>query len=244
LNSSEAKKILLAWRPGHGDLRDPQVAEALEQSRHDPELHAWLEKHTTFQRTVEKSFRAAPVPDDLRQRILTGAKVTKLPSWSRTPAWLAVAAALVLLLGLSAHWFKPPAANSFEKFRDRTVRGVQRTYPAMELVTDDMNQIRQFLANRKAPADYVLPPGLSRLPVIGAGILTWQGKEVSMICLDSTNRGTLFLFVLDRSTVKEPPSKEPEFAQIFQMMTASWTQDGKVYLLAGHGGMEELHRHW
>jgi hypothetical protein len=65
-----------------------------------------------------------------------------------------------------------------------------------------------------------------------------------MVCLDSTNRGTLFLFVVDSSTVEEPPSKDPEFVQIFQMMTASWTQDGKVYLLAGHGGMEELHRHW
>jgi hypothetical protein len=124
------------------------------------------------------------------------------------------------------------------------VRGVQRTYPAMEVVTNDMKQVRQFLANRKAPADYTLPPGLARLPVIGAGVLTWQGQEVSMVCLDSINRGTLFLFVLDRSTVKEPPPREPEFTQIFEMMTASWTQDGKVYLLAGHGGMEELHRHW
>ena len=84
---------------------------------------------------------------------------------------------------------------------------------------------------------------LTRLPVIGAGVLSWQGRGVSMVCLDSTDAGTLFLFVLDQTSVKDPPPSNPEFVPVFEMMTASWTEGGKVYVLAGSGGMEALHRH-
>jgi len=238
-----AKTLLLAWRPGHGDLRDPDVAAALELARHDPALKEWLGKHTAFQRAMEKNFRQLPVPGDLKERILARSKTIEPPrSWPQ-PAWLAIAAAVVVLLGLAAVWFKPVREDSFAIFRERTVRGVQRVYPAMDIVTNDMAQIRKFLAGRSAPSDYVLPAGLTRLPVTGAGVLRWQGRVVSMVCLDSIDRGTLFLFVLEETGVTSLPPGTPEFAPVFEMMTASWTQGGKIYVLAGQGGMEALHRH-
>ena len=201
MNPTEAKIILLAWRPGHGDLRDRDVAVALELARHDPALKEWLRKHTAFQRAMEKNFREMPVPGDLRGRILARSKTVGPARTWRQPAWLAAAAAVVLLLGLAALWFRPAREDSFTTFRERTVRGVQRVYPAMDIVTNDMVPVRKFLASRSAPADYVLPAGLSRLPVTGAGVLRWQGRLVSMVCLDSIDRGTLFLFVLDESGV-------------------------------------------
>jgi uncharacterized membrane protein YbaN (DUF454 family) len=241
----QAKTILLAWRPGHGDLRDPQVAEALELARHQPALHVWLEKHRDFQRAMEKSLRETPIPKDLRAQVLSRMRAVQPMPWWRSPSAWAAAAGIVLLLGLAALWFTPPRVNSYHTFRDRTIRGVQRVYPPMEIVTNDMQQVRQFLGARKAPADYTLPPGLARLPVMGGGTLLWQGKAVSMVCLNSGQQGTLFLFVLDAATVRNPPSdtlSSPEFVPVYQMMTASWIENGKVYLLAGHGGMEALHR--
>jgi hypothetical protein len=243
VNNDEAKQILLTWRPGHGDLRDPQVAEALEQARRDPALQSWLEKHTTFQRSMERNFRQIPTPEDLRDRILSGRRVVKVGFWTWHREWLAAAAAIILLLGLATMWFKPQPTDSFSIFRERTVLGVQRVYPAMDIVTNDMAKVRQFLAGKKAPADYVLPKGLTRLPVIGAGVLSWQGRGVSMVCLKSTDADTLFLFVLDQTSVKDPPPSTPEFVPVFEMMTASWTEGGKVYVLAGSGGMEALHRY-
>jgi hypothetical protein len=243
VNSRTAQNILLAWRPGHGDLRDPEVAQALEHARRDPALREWIERHAAFQRTLEKSFRQIPVPDGLPDQILARARAAGRRRHWGGPAWLAAAAAVMLLLGWAALWFKPAPAESFATFRDRTVRGVQRVYPAMDIQTNDMAQVRKFLASRKAPADYTLPSGLSRLPVQGAGVVRWQGRAVSMVCLDSIDRGTLFLFVLDEAGLTAPPSAAAEFVPVFEMMTASWTQGGIVYLLAGRGGAEALHRH-
>ena len=243
MNSLEAKKTLLAWRPGHGDLRDPQVAEALELARREPPLQQWLEKHTAFQRSVQQCFQQIPVPADLRDQILARVRNSKpVQPWQR-PAWLAAAAAIVFLLGLAVWWFRPVPADSFQTFRDRTVRGVQRVYPAMGIVTNDMAQIRQYLSTNHAPSDYVLSPGLARLPATGAGLLSWQGQPVSMVCLDSGDQGTLFLFVLDRSAVKGGPPKAAEFVPISKLMTASWTQGEKAYLLAGAGGEAAIRRH-
>src|SRR5689334_17314908 len=132
---------------------------------------------------MEKNFRQIPTPEDLRERILSGRRAVNVGSriWRRE--WLAAAAAMVLLLGLATTWFKRPAADSFATFRERTVLGVQRVYPAMDIITNDMAQVRKFLAGKSAPADYSLPPGLSRLPVLGAGVLSWKGRGVSMVCL-------------------------------------------------------------
>jgi len=243
VNTLEAKRILLAWRPGHGDLRDPEVAGALDQARREPLLHEWLERHTAFQRSMQQCFQQIPVPANLRDQILASSKISRLaPPW-RQPGWLAAAAAILLLLGLAAWWFKPLSADSFQTFRDRTVRGVQRVYPAMGIVTNDMAQIRRYLATNHAPSDYVLTAGLKRLPATGAGVLTWQSQPVSMVCLDSIDQGTLFLFVLERSTAKGAPSSAPEFVRIGKLMTASWSEGPKTYLAAGAGGMEALQRH-
>ena len=59
-----------------------------------------------------------------------------------------------------------------------------------ELVTNDMRQVRQFMARRHAPADYYVPQGLERLQLTGGGRLTWRSNPVTMVCLWSNTRAT------------------------------------------------------
>lgn len=242
MNSIEAKKILLAYRPGSTDARDPEVADALAQAQRDPALQQWLEKQVAFQQTMQETFQQVPAPSYLRDRILSRAKIVKPLHWSWGQVALAAAAALVLLLGLAGWWLRSLPDDTFQTFRSRMVRMVLRQY-AMDIVTNDMTQIRHFLATNNAPSDYVLTQGLAQLPATGAGVLSWQGQRVSMVCLDSRGQGTLFLFIVDRSAVKQPPAAIPEFAEVSKLTTVSWTQGGKTYLLAGHGGKKELQRH-
>lgn len=234
----EAKRCLLASRPGTADADDPRVAEALAEARRDSRLHEWSVRHAAFQQEMTKTLRTMPVPPGLRERILARGKVVT-PRWWQRPSWVAAAAALVLLLGLAWMLLQPAAGRSFEIYRDRMVRAVLRQY-TMDIVTNDMGEVRRYLDTRSAPSDYVLPAGLEKLPVSGAGVLSWQDRRVAMVCLDSTNQGTLFLFVVERSSVSGAPGAAREFDQVSNLMTVSWSAGDRTYVLAGSGSRETL----
>ena len=224
----EAKKILLLRR-GPADDADPEVAEALAVAKRDPELRQWLESQAQFHESVRERLREIPVPPGLMRRILAHAPAPRLTWWRRFPVWAAAAAAVILYLGLSL-WWRSEDGDSFPIFRSRMVRSVLRQYQ-MDLETNNLAAIRQFLSGHQAPANFVLRNGLGQLPPIGAGLLSWQGQHVSMVCLDSRGKGTAILFVVDAASLKDPPPNEPVFARVSKLMTASWTTEGRAYLL-------------
>ena len=242
MNNAEAKKILLAHRPGRETDEGAEVRAALEETRRDPALQAWWKQQQAFHAAMEQGFAQAPVPEDLPERILARAKIIPFPRWRQPKTW-AAAAAIILLLGLAALLWKPAPEDSFATFRSRMVRGVLRQY-RMDIQTNDMAAIRQFLATNRAPADYVLPPSLMKLPPTGAGVMSWQGGRVSMVCLNSGAQGTLFLFIADRSAMQQTPDAGRDYTAVSQLMTVSWTEGGKVYVLAGTGERETLERYF
>lgn len=237
----EAKRILLAYRPGTADADDAQIAEALAESRRDSGLHEWAVQQAAFQQGMRRVLREIPVPPDLRERILARNKALTLHWWQR-PSMFAAAAAIALLLGLGWLLLQPTNGRSFETYRDRMVRAVLRQY-TMDIVTNDMAEIRQFLRKKNAPSDYVLPPRLMKLPVSGAGVLSWRDSRATMVCLDSPNQGTLFLFVVDRDMVSGAPGIAQEFGQVSKLSTVSWSEGSRTYVLAGNGGRETLQQY-
>lgn len=235
MNSSEAREVLLLYRPGTADAAEPQMAEALEMARQDPELGRWFEQHRAFQKAMRAGFQQIEVPVHLKISLLTQKPAQQRPipphPWWRSPVWLA-AAAVVLLLGLAGAWLKPRPANRFANYQSRVVSEAQREY-RMDLVTNDMRQIRQFMASRGAPADYDVARGLEHLQLTGGGRLTWRSNPVTMVCFDRGDKQMLFLFVLKRSAVKDPPPATPQMAKVNLMLTASWTRGDNTYVLAG-----------
>jgi len=237
VNSAEAKKILIACRPGTDDLRTPEAREALELAHRDAELLRWWEQQRAWHDRVRESFASIPVPSRLQARILARAKIIEVPWWRQRIVWQA-AAALVLLAVLAILLWPSRDGATFRTFRSRMASTVLRAY-AMDLVTNDMVQIRSYLASNQAPADFVLPPGLEKLPALGCGALGWQDRRASMVCLDSQTKGTLFLFIVDGAAVSRAPSRS-EFAAIKSLMTVSWSSGGKTYVLAGSGSQDWL----
>lgn len=236
MNSSEAKEILLLYRPGTAELADPQMTEALALARQDPDLGRWFEQHRAFQKAMRAGFQQIEVPAHLRTSLLARMQVQPTvitpPAWWRNPVWLTAAAAVVLLLGLAGIWLKPRPADQFANYESRMVSEAQREY-RMDLVTNDMRQIRQFMASRGAPANYDVTPGLKRLQLTGGGQLTWRSNPVTMVCFDRGDKQMLFLFVMKRSAVKDPPPETPQLAKVNQMLTARWTRGDNTYVLAG-----------
>ncbi len=235
MNLNDAKRILIAYRPGSNDDRDPEVAQALELMRTERGLQVWLEEQAAFHRTMRAALRSIPIPADLKERILAQRKIIA-PFWRRPETLVLAAACLALALVVSALWVKRPGEDrSFAGFRARMVGFALREY-RMDILTNDLVQIQEYLRREARPWELNLTPGLQATPLMGAASLSWQGQPVSMVCFSLPRKEILYMFVLDQTALRTGriPDPQPHLEPIRGIMTASWSADGKVYLIAAN----------
>ena len=253
MNRDDAKNILLLHRFGTADAADPQIAEALALVKQDMELARWFGEHCARQEILRAKFRQIPVPAGLKEQIISEqAAQEKIIVWWRNPALTAVAAIIVILFALAAIWWQLPKPNNTDNtlaiYQNRMVGVALRGY-AMDLATNNPTQVRAYLEQNHAPADYVLPTPLAKVTMTGCAIQSWQGVKVSMICfrtgksLPPGQPGDLWLFVVDRASVKNAPSAgPPQLAKVNQLTTATWAQGDKLYLLGTAGDEQTIRR--
>lgn len=243
MNNHEAKQILLLFRPGTADETDPSFDEARQLARTDPELAQWLKAHSEAYLVLRQKFQSIPIPAGLKEQILSERKIHRSAFQIYWRPALAIAAVVALLLGIYATVWHVPQADRYATYRKRMTETALRSY-YMELISRDPAAIRAFLKSKNAPADYSLPSGLRTASVVGCVASKWHGNPVSMICfksgrpLPAGDQSDLWLFVTDRKTIANPPSEErraPVFARVNKATTASWSGDGKIYLLAAVG---------
>ena len=245
MTSQLAKEILLRYRPGSADANDPEVAEALDQAKRDPELARWFAQHQAFHSAIRERFKQLPVPAGLKEDILAGYRVAVIPAWWQQPAFqaLAVAAAIVLFVGVALFRSRSREDRSFAAFQSRVVRNAQRGY-VMDITTTNLSEIRRYLAAQGAHADYALSTVLEKLPGDGGAVLRWNNKIVSMVCFDLGNHNDLYLFVANRADLPDAPStSEPQFTRIGNLTAASWSAGERTYVLAGPGDEQFVRRY-
>ena len=250
MNADEAKTILLLYRPGTADADDPQTAGALALAKREPELARWLEEHCARQAALQAKFRQLTAPAGLKEQIVSEqAAREKISSWRRN-AILAVAAAIVALVALMPLWFpQQPKDDTFAIFRSRMIRIASLGY-RMDLATNNPAAIRAYLVQHSAPADYVLTTALEKTVTTGCAVENWRRAKVSMICfqtgrpLPPGQSSNLWLFVIDQTAVKDvPEANVPRFAQVNNLMTATWTAGGKLYVLGMEGDEAALRQY-
>jgi len=239
LTNEEAKEVLLLYRPGLSDPKDSEFAEALAYARNDVELDRWFQEHCAVQAVLRNKFREIPVPEGLKEQIISEWQVQAIAPAKRTTLVLAsVCILLILLLAVIGFQIWGGGEDkTFANFQARMVRRVARDYPHMDVETSDPKQIREVLAQKGGP-DYVLPRRLENISYTGCAVLEWQGKPVSMVCFNSgktkTKEPDLFLFVINHGDApRAPRTAKPQFGQLSGFSTASWTVGEKTYLLAG-----------
>ena len=251
MNRDDAKNVLLLYRHGTADAADPQVIEALALVERDKELARCFGEHCARQEILRAKFRQIPVPAGLKEQIISEqAAQEKITTWRRN-AILAAAAAVVALVVLTPLWFQHRGnEETFAIYRSRMAGVALRGPYRMDLATNNPAQVRAYLAQNHAPSDYVLPAPLEKTAVTGCAIEGWQGAKVSMICfrtgkpLPSGQQSDLWLFVIDRSTVKNaPPMDSRRFVQVNKLMTVTWTQGDKLYVLGMEGDEQTLRQY-
>ncbi len=181
-------------------------------------------------------------PADLRARLLT-----ERPSEMKVPvpvveaprpnrwAWRAgaVAAALTIALvvfGLSS-WERDAkgdhslaAANSyFENFLKSDF--------ALGLKTNDLPEIREWLAAGRADGDFIVPGGLQESEPVGCRELTWNGNQGALICFRLADGGMAHLIVFPSEAFGDEPVADRVVSRGDGWERATWSEGGRTYLL-------------
>ena len=250
MNHTEAKQILLLYRPGTNDADDPEIAEALALAKGEPELASWLVEHCARQSALREKFQQIRVPAGLKEQITSEQAARERMKYWRPRMVLAAVASVVLLGWLATFWFPHrPSDDTLAIYQKRMVGVALRGY-AMDLATNNPEAVRAHLAKHHAPADFILPMALKGVTLTGCAVESWQGEKVSMICFRTGKMrvpgglSDLWLFVVDQASVKEVPvGDSPQFAKVNRLITATWTQGDKVYLL-GTAGDEKTIRQY
>jgi len=112
MNTSEAKERLFLYR-GPIDDGDPQFEEALAHAQRDPELAEWMREQSSSYDTIRSKLREVEPPSDLAEKIIRKRPIPFRRGWTQIrdiftmrapPGLLQVAAAIVILAGITAVW--------------------------------------------------------------------------------------------------------------------------------------------
>ena len=237
MNHEEVKNVLLLYRPDMPDADDPQIAEALALAKRDPGLSEWLAEHCARQKFLREKFGQIQVPAGLKEQIISERAAHEKVVYLRLNFALVAAAVVVAAIVLAALWFRPSAAEDTLAVFEQRMTGIALRGYGMDLETNDLGQIRTFLAKNSAPSDFVLPAKLGKVTLTGCAIENWRNARVSMICFRSGKplppgeQSDLWLFVVDRASVKNLPADFPQFSKINRLNTVAWTEGGRLYFL-------------
>jgi hypothetical protein len=250
VNRDQAKTILLLYRPGTADAGDVEIAAALVLAKQDPELTRWLVQQGERQEVARAGFRKITAPAGLKEQIIIEQAARARIGIRRQRAVLAALAVVVVLVVLTPRWFPHRQTNdTYAITLERMASVALRPY-GMDLLTNNPAAVRAYLAQNHAPADYVLPAPLGKTAVSGCAIQNWQGTKVSMVCfrtgkpLPPGEQSDLWLFVIDRSKVKDaPPAGSRQIVQVSRLRMATWTEGDKLYVLGMEGDEQTLRQY-
>jgi hypothetical protein len=219
-----------------------QEESSVSVPENDLELQQFRKQSAEFNARVHEALAEIPIPSNLREQILAGRKIIPVRGWRRhRRRLLAMAAGFVVLGALSTLWMRPSREDtSFAGFRSRMVAFALRQY-SMDIHTNQLAAVQNYLARTGAPAAFTLPAGLAARPVLGGGKLSWQGKPVGMVCFNAPNGKTLYLFVMDSVNAPGAATGLEASAQK-HLGTVTWHSEGRIFLIAGEAPLQELEK--
>ena len=237
--------ILQAYRLGGQDAANPQFQEALEQLKRDPELADWFAQERAVETRVQAKIRdALKPPAHLKAALLAQGRIVRPRAWWQRPKWLAAAAAVAVLGIAGTIWSWRLREPEFAAFRQAMVQNALQAKPHVSFETHNLADIQRWLKDRQMDTSFDLPVALRDNQTEGCRVVDWNGHKATLICYVLNGRDHLDLFVLDGVPFRGfTPSQTPKFAPANGLMTATWTQGRKTYLLAASGGEAVLRKY-
>jgi hypothetical protein len=250
MTNEQAKQILQLYRPGTADAGDPEFVEALKLCERDAELKDWFGSHCALYAAMRSKFKKIAVPEGFKEQIIAERQVHRpTPVWQKAVLLAGACAAIAMMASWLYQNITPRERHDFAAYRSYMGSFAVRAY-YMDDLTNDLDQIRLFLADKKAIADYLLPENLRKNATAAGCVSTkWQGKQVSMICFQSgrplrpNQTSDLWLFISERTVAEDAPTATaatPRVEKSGGLVTASWTVGNRTYVLATEGDDKQL----
>jgi anti-sigma factor RsiW len=155
-----------------------------------------------------------------------------------------MAAAVLILFSLAVFWKQPEGRTRFAEYSAEMVSAAVNDANHVDVEKTDMKQVVAWLGEHHGESKFILPVALNGdNGLMGCRVLDWHGQKVSMLCYGLKGSGHVDLFVADAIFFPDAPAADkPQFATSDGMPTASWSHDGKVYLMVAHAGGTDLEK--
>ncbi len=236
MDNEEAKFILKAYRPSGADAADPTFTGALAQAKQDPALGKWLQSEQALDRIVSEKLKKISPPAGLRESILAGGKVSRTsPAWWRQTSSLALAASLLVAIGISFTWSVYHRQAQVERMAQFAIEDVLHGHHGNHGVASDhlqatLENASFHLTNGEMPAN------LANLESTGCRTLSVAGHDVAEICFLRSGH-YYHLYVMSR--LGGMPST-PRIMDHDGGYAAAWTDDRNSYVVATTASLSEL----
>jgi hypothetical protein len=244
MNREEAKYVLSAY-PVTGDhCDDSQFKEALLLAQQDPELREWFSRERAFDMAIARKLEAICPPPDLQAQLLAARKIIPMPGWRQQFAWLAAAAAVIIVaFTLSYLRWMPRPTLALEDFKTY-VADTATTLDHLDLNTSNLSEIRDWLKKSQAPSGFTVPSGFAQTQRVGCRVFDWHGRRVSLVCFALSDQKVAHMFIIERSVLQNVPANAPVRVHDVRegIATAVWTDNANTYVVALRDGGDELRR--
>lgn len=239
MNNDEAKFILQGYRPDGTDAGDEAFRTALDQVRHDPALRDWFTREQAFDAAVSAKVNEVPAPAGLREAILAGGRVSRAAAsqqpWWRSPAWVAAAAAIAVVIGGSlAFW--PTQAEAGTGLAGYVL--ADAAHAQNHMGGKGTETLEAMLGDPATRLSRGLPISFEALRKGGCRTITYQGHEVLEVCFN--RNGVWFHAYIGRRADFPAVAAAPSFVDREGLSVASWADQNLVYLVAGKAGRAAL----
>jgi hypothetical protein len=198
MSNPSHKTVLRAFRPDTPDESDPFFEPSLTAAKNDPELARWFTAEQHFDQLVRsKLAEIQPAETQLRFASLRPQSSQR----HRLPILLA-AAAVVVFGCFFAYQGLVPTKSNLDLFESHIMAMLgNHPAPVLDLQTDSLAQVHEYLSAHGAPQNKALPAGLETMPTAGCRAFTWNGAPVSLTCFQLHDGRLLHLVVMEKSKV-------------------------------------------
>jgi hypothetical protein len=254
MDNEEARFLLGACQPSGKDADGPEIAAALTQAQHDPELAAWLACERRSDSAIAKKLRELEPDPALRARLLAGGRASlRARHWRTWRARFAIAAAVALTTGLGwwGHaWIFSPARHaasaeiaSLRTWQRNAVGVFSNPLFRLDREARAYEPLEKFLLARDTHVAGELPFSDAIGSAVGCKVLEWRGGMISLTCFRSDTGELVHLFVGARNDVDTSElQRGPHRAQVGAFATVTWLRGDLVVMVASKLPAEELER--